>query len=350
MDHLSLLAQILERIHATSDVVVLEATAAPLPGGSGARVARVTCHARVVGHDTQFSVITKEIPCDGSRRTAGLTREQHFYRHVAPALTGIEAPICYAALERDQQVVLYLADLATDSTSPTTIDDYFTVARALGRFNVLALRLRSTAWTIRCPLATWTSGACAIQLPAALEPLFERTGIAPRWLHTLRDLIVKRERLLQVLTELPRVMCHNDVSRRNAFVRSTAGADDVRVIDWATAGEGALGSELSVLIGGTVFMGDPLPDTMEEVERVALEGYCLGLRDERCCVDREVVWKGYAAASALRAIRRAFLLRALSLDDATWSQRLGGTTSEFVRRFADSLSRTAELAAVALVR
>jgi hypothetical protein len=106
---------------------------------------------------------------------------------------------------------------------------------------------------------------------------------------------------LDALDRLPQTLCHFDIFRRNLFARRAAGGDDQTVaIDWAFAGQGALGEELVPLVLASVMFFEVGLDQAQALEEIALEGYLEGLRDAGWQGDPRQVRLGYAAAASLR--------------------------------------------------
>lgn len=346
----SILLRIAQRLHATADVTVSRVVESDLPSGSGARVRRLSGQVCVHGSVSDFSVVTKSMPLSGvAAGRTGAAREHRFYTTLAPLVSPLAVPVCYDSVVENGAVVLFLEDVSAHSEHPTSLSDYALVARQVGRFNARATATPDPSWALDAPLAAWTRGATADLLPD-IRAVLRESGATASLTDLLADIVRWRERLLDLVAALPTVTCHNDLSRRNVFVRREP-APRVSVIDWASIGRCAVGAELSVLIGGTVFMGDTLPASTEAVERTTLTEYCQGLRDEGCDVDPQTALKGYAAASSLRMIRRAFLLRSVRLDPANgeqWMRRAGCTTDEMVRRFAAWLPRSHRFAQIAL--
>jgi hypothetical protein len=350
----AILLRIAQRLHSTTDVSLSGLDEHELSSGSGARVTRLRGRIVVRGSASVFSVVAKSMPRLGrSAALADASREYRFYTTVAPHVAPIAAPACYDSVVGNGAIVLYLEDVSVDSEPPASLDDYGLVARHIGRFHARAsLAPGDQSWALDAPLTTWTRGARIPDLLTDVSAMLENAGAAAASTDLLAQIVTWRERLLEVLASLPAVTCHNDLSRRNVFV-SRGSAPRVRVIDWANIGRCAVGAELSVLIGGTAFMGDELPAPAEEVESATLTEYCQGLRDEGWDVDVQAAMKGYAAASALRIIRRALLLRAVFHDPANgepWLRRLGSNTRDMVQRFAAWLPRSHRLAQVALDR
>ena len=220
---------------------------------------------------------------------------------------GLAAPRCFGVIEhQDGSCWLWLEEVADETGSPWSLEQYGLVARHLGQFN--------GAYLVDHPLPSWpwlSSGW--------LRQLIENSASAIPLLRDSLDHALIRRRMpgdageryfrlweergiyLDALDRLPQTLCHLDIFRRNLFSRRTAVGDRQTVaIDWAFAGRGALGEELAPLVLGSVMFFEVGVDQAQALEEIAFEGYLDGLHDAGWQGDPRQVRLGYAAAASLR--------------------------------------------------
>lgn len=70
------------------------------------------------------------------------------------------------------------------------------------------------------------------------------------------ELYDERDGLCAVLTQLPQTICHGDADRRNFRSRRTADGNTATVaLDWAFAGVGVIGQDISRMASNAVAFG-----------------------------------------------------------------------------------------------
>lgn len=130
------------------------------------------------------------------------------------------------------------------------------------------------------------------------DPLFAR---AVPDLEAVRRVRNDRGALLDALDAVPRTFVHRDAWPANVLVRRGAGRSESMVaIDWALAGEGALGEDVTGIVGPSLWFFLVGMDEATKVEAAVLEGYIDGLHDGGWTGDEAQVRFGYAASLALR--------------------------------------------------
>jgi hypothetical protein len=151
----------------------------------------------------------------------------------------------------------------------------------------------------------------------------------------LMDLWKDRNAFLDVLDRLPQTLCHRDIFPRNVFVRQTVHGDQSVAIDWAFAGQGAVGEELAVLVGASLAFFEADPADAEELEAHCLSGYLEGLRSagwHGAVVDVRI---GYLAAYLLRyAIGALTPILTILLNDSQhqWAEQIMGRSIDVIIR------------------
>ncbi len=103
-----------------------------------------------------------------------------------------------------------------------------------------------------------------------------------------------RDRLLRLSEALPRTLCHLDVWPHN-LIRRPDG--EVVFIDWAFAGDGALGEDVGNLVPDAVF-DELLPhERIDELDERLTSAYLRGLHASGWAGDERVVRLGICAAA-----------------------------------------------------
>jgi hypothetical protein len=248
-------------------------------------------------------------------------REPLAYRSgLLDRLAGIRAPRCYAAIERPLGGYwLWLESVAEHIGREWPLDRYMLAARHLGRFNATCQDVRTAQypWLSRSPLREAVA-ACApgvARLRGAMENPFISQAISPASADALIALIAKSDRWLDLLDRMPQTICHWDAHRANLLSRTTAdGEVETVAIDWAAAGWGPIGSELSKLLSQTVNFFGLSVDALPALDVRLFEHYMTGLADGGWSGDERSVRLAYSAASAMRLIVRTSMAVDLALD------------------------------------
>jgi len=197
----------------------------------------------------------------------------------AYAGAGITAPALLGSGARpDGGVELWLADVAGAGGFDWPVPRLARFARELG-----AAQAR---WAGRVPGLPWLSRRWLPQYLAeapnwvgSVDPaVWDHPSVAP-WPEPvrtrLRQLWADRDRVLAVARAAERTLCHLDVWPAN--LADEAGTSVL--LDWAFAGEGALGEDLANLIVDSFTDGLMDVALLPELAEAALDGYLAGLRD-----------------------------------------------------------------------
>jgi thiamine kinase-like enzyme len=128
----------------------------------------------------------------------------------------------------------------------------------------------------------------------------------------LRDGLVRlhgrREALLGVMERLPRTVCHLDVWHRN-LVRRADG--EIAFLDWAFAGDGAVGEDI-----GNLILNWLVPyDELVELDRRLTGAYLSGLREAGWSGDERLVRIGICASAVKYDWLTAYCLERASADE-----------------------------------
>ncbi|MCP4698732.1 MAG: phosphotransferase [Gammaproteobacteria bacterium] len=218
----------------------------------------------------------------------------------------LTAPQCFAVVEQsDREAWLWLEDITDEIGVPWSLEHYGLVARHLGRFNGAYLSedsLPSWSWLSRRWLRMLVNRAePGIELlrRSLGHPLVSRLFPHEQASRTFA-LWEERDRFLDALDHLPQTICHRDAHRRNLFMRhGTDGCEQFVMIDWALAGVGAIGEEITSLINGSIELSEVEPTLAKTLDDIVFRGYLAGLEDAGWQGDPRLVRFGYAASSVL---------------------------------------------------
>ena len=133
---------------------------------------------------------------------------------------------------------------------------------------------------------------------------------------SLRQALVQlhrgRDRLLSLMEDLPRTVCHLDVWPNNLICRP---GGEVVFLDWAFVGDGALGEDIGNLIPDAVFDLLFHHDLLEELDARLTSAYLEGLRETGWDGDARVVRLGICASAVKYDWLTAFCLEYAGADE-----------------------------------
>ncbi len=214
----------------------------------------------------------------------------------------VTAPTCYEIRERPGgSMWLWMEDIKDDIPCPWSIEQYAVVARHLGQFNGAYLTGRafpSEPWITRNWLRMYVENA------APMIEFVRSNPNHPTVMHmfpgdTVAQILAVWEQhaqILDVLENLPQVLCHQDAFRRNLFAR---GGRTV-AIDWGYMGNAPVGAELVALVAASLGFFEIPTDKVMELDRLCFEGYLQGLGDAGWKGDPRLVRTGYTVTLLLR--------------------------------------------------
>jgi len=166
--------------------------------------------------------------------------------------------------------------------------------------------------------------------------------------HQLRALWVGQRRMLATAQASDRTLCHLDVwpaSLIDEVGRSV-------LLDWAFAGEGALGEDIANLILDC--FADGLMDValLPEVSESVTDGYLAGLRDGGWAGKADAVRMAIAARGALKYswLAPAVIRTAVRDDAGPTSYRAATSAAALVERLTPVVTLIAQWAAAVLAR
>jgi hypothetical protein len=203
--------------------------------------------------------------------------------------------------ETDTGAVLWLEDVAGAPGPAFTISDHVELASALGRWQASGPWV--TAWTSTGFLRDYSTSRIAPWHLLDDDEAWRQPLVSDLWPTGLRDgwrrLVANRDLLLQTMERLPRTRSHLDLWVSNQIRRPTG---PVVLLDWAFAGDGAVGEDLGNHVPDAVLDLFWPAERFTELESACFEAYEQALTDEG--------WEGTA-----RDVRLGFVASAVKY---TW--------------------------------
>jgi hypothetical protein len=223
---------------------------------------------------------------------------------------GVRPPRGYGVSEQEKGGWIWLENVQETAPSTWTLDHFERAARHLGQLAGAYLAgtpLPDYPWLCASLFRSFYADGDWWERftdPASPNNAWQRPLVQTVFPDPLprrvRRIWQEKEAFLDALERLPRVFCHNDAHRRNLMLcQGEAGQEELRALDWAFCGLGALGSDLGELVGTSLsyFAIDPLQ--AEELETAVLQGYLGGLRQAGWEGDERLPRLGYLLSLAL---------------------------------------------------
>jgi hypothetical protein len=205
--------------------------------------------------------------------------------------------------ETDTGVVLWLEDVAGTPGTEFSLADHAAVAAALGRWH--AQGPLSETWASRRFLRDYSASKPASYELVEDDEAWQRPLIASCWPAALRDgwrrLLANRETLLTITESLPRTRSHLDVWVSNEIRRPNG---PIVLLDWAFAGDGAVGEDLGNHIPDAAFDLFWPAERLAELDETCFNAYLHGLREAGWHGDEREVRLGVVASG----VKYAWLL------------------------------------------
>ena len=208
-------------------------------------------------------------------------READAYRCV-PLREGLQAAgLDMATVDVEETatgVVLWLEDVAGTPGTEFTLADHAKLAAALGRWQASG-SLREE-WASRRFLREYSGSKPARYELVDDDAAWQQPIIERCWPASLREgwrrLLANRETLLSIMESLPRTRSHLDLWVSNEIRRSTG---PIVLLDWAFAGDGAMGEDLGNHVPDAVFDLFWPAERIGELDETCFAVYLSGLHE-----------------------------------------------------------------------
>jgi hypothetical protein len=197
--------------------------------------------------------------------------------------------------ETEAGVVLWLEDVAGTPGTEFSLNDHVALAAALGRWH--AQGPLTEPWASRRFLRDYSGSRPAHDELVEDDAAWEQPLIANCWPAALRDgwrrLLANRETLLTLMESLPRTRSHLDVWVSNEIRRPTGS---IVLLDWAFAGDGAIGEDLGNHLPDAVFDLFWPAGRLAELDDACFAAYLFGLHETGWHGDERDVRLGVVAS------------------------------------------------------
>lgn len=222
--------------------------------------------------------------------------------------SGLRTPCCFGVMEPTPQVRwIWLEDLHDCYGGRWPLERYALAGYQLGLLNgsyLMGQPVPSVQWLTDSGLG-FESATKAAEIKRLRDPkiwahpLLRRTFATPV-LPELERLVADRERLLAGAMDYPRAFCHLDAHPGNmAALRDEDGSEITVLFDWALAGYGAPGEEISRLVWAALLDFKVDVADAERLESMVFERYLEGLADAGWQADPDQVRYAYLMSSVL---------------------------------------------------
>jgi hypothetical protein len=212
----------------------------------------------------------------------------------------VKAPVFYHAEETTDGAWIWMEHVEDLCPGSWSMDTFSFAAHQLGRWNGLYSNgspLPEAEWLTRQPYRAWLG----------------RVNVAEDWdfplnqKHISRNLRERYERLwneredfFHALESLPQVFSHFDSQRRNLLIRRGKGTgQELVALDWAQCGLGAIGAELSWLVGMSALLLEWSPSDLRRLSDAAFQSYAQGLQQAGWSADISAARLGYLSMMAV---------------------------------------------------
>lgn len=276
---------------------------------------RVSGTARAAGRTLPWSLVLKSCrpmlqdPSDSTNWNYW-RREVEAYQSPLPYRLppGARPPRLAGVIPESETLVHLLVEEVQGDRSPQgwSLAEEGALAEHLGQWAAIPLFEPLQAdWLCPAPLrGMMQTGRILMQLPE-MQGIWDKPHIAPHFewaAGKVERLLERAEMLHQRLEALPQVIGHMDAHRENLIRQPVAnGGTQFVLLDWSTAGRGAVGEELGHLFSSNLLRGYVTGDRAPLVATELVSGYARGLAQAGAAVDLEAVRLGFTISVVLRS-------------------------------------------------
>jgi hypothetical protein len=212
----------------------------------------------------------------------------------------VKAPLVYHAEEAPDRAWIWMEHVEDLCPGPWNLDAFSFAAHQLGLWNGLysnGSALPEEDWLTRQPYRAWLG---RVNAEEDWEFPLNQKYISRNLRERYERLWNEREDFFYALENLPQVFSHFDSQRRNLLIRKGKGAEQELVaLDWAQCGIGAIGAELSWLVGMSTLLLEWSPSDLRSLSDVAFQSYVQGLQQAGWSASVSAVRLGYLAMMAV---------------------------------------------------
>lgn len=250
--------------------------------------------------------------------------------------TGLDLPAADVSVG-GESIDLWLEDVPGTAGTDFPLSDHIATAVALGRWQGRPLDPQP-AWASRGFLRSYSTSRPADLSVVEDDAAWEQPLIRDTWPPDLRAgwarLLAHREQLLRVMEQLPRTLCHLDAWVANVIRRPTG---EVVLLDWAFAGDGAVGEDLGNYLPDAVLDLFWPAEQLAELEAGCWPAYLEGLRSAGWAGSEREARLGVVASCVKYAWLLPFLLQGANAGEhSAYHQRVND--EELYRQRGTALS------------
>jgi len=212
----------------------------------------------------------------------------------------VKAPRFYHSEETSDGAWIWMEHVEDYYPGPWTLESYAFAAHQLGLWNGLYKHessLPNENWFARQPYRTWLG---LVNAEEDWKFLLNQKHISTNTRNRYERLWNERDKYFETLERLPQVFSHFDSQRRNLLIRMGKNRQkELVALDWAQCGIGAIGAELSWLVGMSTFLLEWSPSGLSDLTETAFQSYVKGLQESSWSGDIDMVRLGYVSMLAV---------------------------------------------------
>ncbi|GGG20053.1 hypothetical protein GCM10010913_47800 [Paenibacillus aceti] len=214
----------------------------------------------------------------------------------------IIAPNIYLVEEQDDGTI-WLWMERVNGRFPHSREQFNSIAHRLGMFNAeyltAAKALPDEIWICRNWLKSWTISS-RMYAPNPESYIYklqdEETKYIWDWFKNLSE---NTNEMLDSLSQLPRVLAHQDLGQKNMILTSD---DQLVFIDWQFLSISGIGEDLGKMFGVNMSLGIIPTDQYETYRESLFYSYIKGMRELGWKGDEGLARYGYCISTALRSV------------------------------------------------